>query len=280
MTEPRVQAVIFDWAGTIVDYGCFAPVAGMAQLFRIRDIPIDAAEVRPDMGLAKGDHIRKLLAIPHIHEAWLERYAAPPEERDVQKLVIELENNLQAAMQTHSAPIPGALETVSQLRRRNIRIGSSTGYTQRIMDVVVPAAKSYGYEPDAVVTSSDVPVGRPSPYMCYANAIQLEAFPLWQMVKVGDTTADILEGQNAGMWTIAVVKGSNDLGMSLQEVETTDVAILEKRIQLVKARFAALGSDYVVDDISTLPEVIDAIAQRLAKGEMPSAVRSLAQHGR
>ena len=30
----RFDAVIFDWAGTTVDYGCFAPVQAFVEAFR------------------------------------------------------------------------------------------------------------------------------------------------------------------------------------------------------------------------------------------------------
>jgi len=30
----KLQAVIFDWAGTTVDYGCFAPVTVFVEVFR------------------------------------------------------------------------------------------------------------------------------------------------------------------------------------------------------------------------------------------------------
>jgi phosphonoacetaldehyde hydrolase len=42
----EVQAVIFDWAGTTVDYGCFAPVQAFVEIFRIRGIDITIKEAR------------------------------------------------------------------------------------------------------------------------------------------------------------------------------------------------------------------------------------------
>ena len=57
-----VKAVIFDWAGTMVDFGCRAPVAAMAAVFASRGVEVDEALIRADMGRAKGDHIRALLA--------------------------------------------------------------------------------------------------------------------------------------------------------------------------------------------------------------------------
>ena len=39
----RIEAVIFDWAGTTVDYGCFAPVEALRQAFR--EVGIDPTAV-------------------------------------------------------------------------------------------------------------------------------------------------------------------------------------------------------------------------------------------
>ena len=43
---------------------------------------------------------------------------------------------------------PYVEETVETLRTHGIRIGSTTGYTDAMMDIVVPAAAKKGYSPD------------------------------------------------------------------------------------------------------------------------------------
>ncbi|MCL6443411.1 MAG: phosphonoacetaldehyde hydrolase [Alicyclobacillus sp.] len=266
----NIKAVVLDWAGTVVDYGCFGPVEGMRALFTQRDIPMEAADVRRDMGLAKGEHIRKLIAIPRIHDTWKEKYGVPPRETDIELLVKELEDNLANVMAVYSTPIPGALDVVAELRKRGIRIGSSTGYTASIMEVVSSAAREFGYEPDAIVTVNDVPAGRPHPFMCYENAIRLGVYPLWQMVKVGDTVADVLEGRNAGMWTVGVVKGGNELGLSREEVEALPPSELQTRVRKVADQLKAAGADYVIEEIGNLLPVMDEIEQRLVDGGRPA----------
>src|SRR5690625_426637 len=96
------------------------------------------------------------------------------------------------------------METVDKLRERNIKIGSTTGYTRKMMDVAEEHAKHKGYTPDFLVCADEVKRGRPFPYMVFQNMIQLEVFPPAQVVKVGDTTSDIKEGKNAGVWSIGV----------------------------------------------------------------------------
>ena len=61
----HIEAVIFDWAGTTVDYGCFAPLKGFIDAFASKGVKITPAEARGPMGVLKIDHIRALAAIPH-----------------------------------------------------------------------------------------------------------------------------------------------------------------------------------------------------------------------
>ena len=79
----KLRAVIFDWAGTIADFGSRAPALAFVELFRRHDVEITPAEARGPMGTAKKDHIRALTREPAIAARWLIRQAtttttAPP----------------------------------------------------------------------------------------------------------------------------------------------------------------------------------------------------------
>lgn len=65
----QLAAVIFDWAGTIVDFGSRAPMGAFVRAFRHFDAEISIAEARGPMGLPKRDHIREALAQPRIATA-------------------------------------------------------------------------------------------------------------------------------------------------------------------------------------------------------------------
>ena len=49
----KIECVIMDWAGTAVDYGCFAPVAAFVESFKAIGAPVSAAETRAHMGSTK-----------------------------------------------------------------------------------------------------------------------------------------------------------------------------------------------------------------------------------
>lgn len=73
-----------------------------------------------------------------------------------------------------------------------------------MMEIVRPGAEAKGYRVDNLVTPNEVG-GRPAPYMIYKNMIDLAIPSVDQVVKVGDTIADIKEGVNAKVWSVGIV---------------------------------------------------------------------------
>jgi len=165
--------------------------------------------------------------------------------------------------------IPGTLEAIADFRKRGLKIGSTTGYTQEMMDLLQEEAKKRGYVPDATVCATQVPAGRPSPWMCVKNAMDMQIYPFESCVKVGDTIPDIYEGLNAGMWSIGLAMTGNELGLTEAEIKALDPKVLERKRKRAYDRMAQAGAHYVVDSISDVPPLIDAINARLSRGERP-----------
>jgi phosphonoacetaldehyde hydrolase len=151
------------------------------------------------------------------------------------------------------------VELCAELRKRGIKIGSTTGYNDKIMSILTAGAQEKGYRPDSLVTPDKLPAGRPAPYMCYQNAINLEVYPMGAILKVGDTLSDIQEGLNAGMWTAGVVKGSNELGLCLDEVNNIDPDELENRCIKIREKYILNGAHFTAETISDVLDIIDQI---------------------
>lgn len=265
-----VRAVVLDWAGTAVDYGCIGPVAVFLEVFTRRGVPPTVAEARAPMGLMKKDHILAMCAAPELAARWQAVHGAPPGEADVEAMYAETEPLMVACIRNHADPIPGLRDAVAALRGLGIKIGSTTGYTGPMMAELRPEAARRGYAPDAVFCSTDVPAGRPFPWMCYQNAMALGVYPMAAMVKVGDTISDIQEGRNAGMWTVGITKTGNELGLPQAEAEALPPRELAARLSAIEARLTGAGAQYVVEDIAAVPAVVAAINRRLAAGEQPT----------
>lgn len=259
----QIECVVFDWAGTTVDYGCMAPVAAFVESFEAIGLPVTAADTRRYMGLTKVEEVRALFAIERVGEAFRRLYGRSWDESDVQARYADFRRILCATLDRYAEPIPSVVETVNRLRERGIKIGSTTGYTAEMMDIVLPAAEKRGYRPDCCATSDGLPAGRPAPYMIYRNMTELAVPSADCVVKVGDTMADIAEGLNAKVWTVGVVLGSNELALSEDEVAAMPSDELQERMADVRRRMAGAGAHYMIDRIGELPALIDQINARM-----------------
>ncbi|MCZ8515737.1 phosphonoacetaldehyde hydrolase [Paenibacillus filicis] len=266
----RVQGVILDWAGTTIDYGCFAPVAVFVDIFKNRGISITMEEAREPMGLLKWDHVQAICRMERVAGLWKTAFGQEPTEADVHSLYADFEQQIFEVLKEYTDPIPGAIEQVARLRRQGIKIGSTTGYTMEMMRTVTAEAKRKGYVPDCLVTPDEVPQGRPYPWMIYENAIRLGIYPMKHIVKVGDTLSDIREGVNAGAWTVGILKGGSELGMSEAEVNACDPDELAVKLAEVERRYRKAGVHYVIESIGALDPVIEEVNARLQAGDHPS----------
>lgn len=264
-----LKAIILDWAGTTVDYGCFAPVTVFTEVFRRRGVMITTEQARAPMGLGKKDHIRMITQMEPVAQQWQTMYGRPFSEKDIDSIYVNFAP-LQAQMVADSAHlIPGTLEAVADFRARGLKIGSTTGYDRTVMDVLLPRAREHGYRPDTCVCVDDVPAGRPHPWMCLQAVLNLQVYPMEACVKVGDTIPDILEGLNAGMWTIAVAASGNELGLSEYEVTHLAPDVLRAKLIPIYQLLYEAGAHFVVDTIADVPPILDKIEALLKERERP-----------
>ncbi len=259
----KIECIIMDWAGSAVDYGCFAPVAAFLKAFEEIGITVTMEEARRPMGMAKIDHIRELFKMENIDRAFRERYQRSWSEEDVIRMNQRFEGFLFASLENYTEPIPGVLETIGKLKEEGLKIGSTTGYTRAMMDVVIPGAAGKGYRTDCCITPDGLPAGRPQPYMIYQNMISLGIPSTDSVLKYGDTLADIQEGVNAKVWTVGVLLGSNEIGLTPEETQALPVNKLETLKNTVRRRMLQAGAHYVADSICELPQIIRIINQKM-----------------
>jgi phosphonoacetaldehyde hydrolase len=264
-----VKGVVLDWAGTAVDFGSIGPAAVFVDVFAKFGVDVSVADVRQFMGVAKKDHIRSICGLPSVIAQWQQKNDRSPDETDVEHIYAETEPMMVDTITRHADLIPGLLETVERLRQQGVKIGSSTGYTAPMMAALVPIARAQGYIPDAIVCASDVPAGRPYPWMCFLNAIQLQVYPLEAVVKIGDTISDIEAGLNAGMWTIGLTQSGNELGISEQKVSQFSAQEMQAKTEPIADRYRGAGAHFVAAGIWEVLPIIEKISARLARGEKP-----------
>lgn len=253
----KIKAVVFDWAGTTVDYGCFAPVRAFLEVFREAGIQPAMEEVRGPMGVLKRDHIRMMLEMERIRKLWAEKYGREPEEKDVDALYARFEPALLGILDQYAGLKPYVRETVEALREKGIRIGSTTGYTDVMMEIVVPKAAAQGYRPDCWFSPDSAGgMGRPYPYMVFKNMEALKIDSVEKVMKVGDTVADIREGKNAGAFALGILEGSSALGLSEEEYRALPEDRREELLKNTEEKFRQAGANAVVRDIRGILEYL------------------------
>ncbi|MBU6269374.1 MAG: phosphonoacetaldehyde hydrolase [Sphingomonadales bacterium] len=262
--EFPVKAVVFDWAGTVIDFGCMAPVEALVDVFAAEGIAITAAEARADMGKAKLDHLRALLANPDVAARWQAGKGQPVAEDDIQRIYADLQPAMTRAAARASSMIPGAVDTVAALRELGIRIGSGTGYTREMMAGIVPEATRQGYTPDVVICAGDTPSGRPAPLMTWAALIALDAWPAGRCIKVDDAPVGIVEGREAGCWTVGIAGSGNEVGLDLADYQALPEAERAALVAHAAQTLLEAGADFVIDDVSQLLPVVHEIAARIS----------------
>ena len=265
----RIQAVIFDWAGTTVDYGCCAPAGVFVRVFAQEGVVVTPAQARGPMGLMKRDHIRAILQLEPVAQQWGHAHGRLWTEADVEALYQAFIPLQLACLADFADVIPGTLHLVSSLRAAGVKLGSTTGYNREMMELYAPLVARNGYAPDVWVCSTDVSAGRPYPWMLYANAEKLGVYPPAAIVKIGDTVPDIQEGRNAGVWTMGLAQSGNELGLTRAEAEALSTAELRERLDPIYGRLYAAGAHYVVDGLWAVEPVLEEINHRLAAGEQP-----------
>ncbi len=269
-TPPQqVEAVILDWAGTVVDFGSFAPTKIFVEAFASFGIEISLQQARGPMGMGKWDHIRTLCNEPSIEEQFQKVFKRLASDADVTAIYERFMPLQIAKVGEHSEIIPGALETIAELRTKQIKIGSCSGYPKVVMDKVVSQAAIAGYQPDHVVASDEVPKGRPSPAQALANVIALGITDVAACVKVDDTEPGILEGRHAGMWTVALRFSGNFLGLTFTEFSALNESEKTEHRKCIDQLFAPCRPHFLIDTIADLPDVIQRINQLLAKQKLP-----------
>lgn len=256
----RIEAIIFDWAGTTVDFGSFAPVQAFIDGFKKFGITPTLEEVRKPMGILKWNHIEAMMNMPRIAAEWERINGRISDKKDVDAVYEESEKALLSLLHNFTEPKPFVLDTIEELRSMNIKIGSTTGYTDEMMEIVVPRAKDNGYAPDFYCTPNSVNnMGRPYPYMIFKNMEALKLSDVRSVMKVGDTVADIKEGKNAGIISVGVIEGSSIMGLSKAEFDALSEEEKKLESQRVRRVYNEAGADFVIDNLSKLVSLVKSM---------------------
>lgn len=221
-----IKLVVFDIAGTTAtDNG--SVVNAICEAFRDADIMVHPSDTDKIMGFKKLDAIRMLLEskAPDLAE----------DERIVQDIYQVFTKKTIKAFRKDNvlAPLPFAEETFASLNEMGIAVALDTAFPKTVTEALVEVLGWQQFV-KSVISSEEVPQGRPYPYMIYSLMARLGIPDIASVVKVGDTIVDMKEGKNAGCAKVIGV--------------TTGAASWEE--------LSNAGADIVLESLETFPELL------------------------
>ncbi|XP_033728738.1 phosphonoacetaldehyde hydrolase-like [Pecten maximus] len=267
-----VKGVILDWSGTTADKYVLAPAVVFVEVFNKHKVPITMPEARGPMGLRKDLHIKAITENDDVRKRWFDVYGKFPDQGDVDNMFKDFVPMQLACLKKYTTLIPGTAEACKTLKNEfGVKIGSTTGFLRSMVDILLEEGRKQGYHPDVTVAGDEVQNGaRPKPHMVYKNMDLLDLNPIEAVVKVDDTISGVGEALEAGCWGVGVAKYSNYMGVdSLEEADDLTPEEEEKRCKVSRDLLIKSGAHYVIDTIAELPEVIEDVNRRLARGEKP-----------
>ena len=268
----KVKALILDWSGTTADAYVVAPAVVFVDVFKKQGVEISMAEARGPMGLRKDLHIKALTEVPEIRERWKGVKGKYPDQADVDAMFADFVPMQLDCLRQYTTLLPGVAEVTQRLQKQGIKIGSSTGFTRSMVDILEEEAAKQGYKPDASVAGDEVVHGaRPGPFMVYKNLDMLGVYPIQSVVKVDDTTSGVgeaLECRLLGRRRGALFQLHGHRHAAKSPTALSDEEI-ERRLAKTRDILRKAGAHYVIDSLADIEPVIDDINARLARGERP-----------
>jgi len=199
----NIRMIVFDMAGTTLNEGGLVYSSIYNTLTR-NNISLDIDELHEFGGMNKYDVIEHF-----VNRELSDNHKYKERQLFTSKLYLEFNDTLINNYKTNDniTVMPGTYELFSNLKYNNIKIGLNTGYPSSIAKILLNKLQLNSFI-DGCVTSDMVSSGRPERYMIHKLMADNNITNSNEVIKVGDTLADIKEGKNAGVkYSIGVLTG-------------------------------------------------------------------------
>jgi phosphonatase-like hydrolase len=199
----KLSMVVFDLSGTTVhdDTGVRDCLYQAAQEFQLATTP---EEILYHMGTNKIHLYQFLIARAKGRTLAIQDFekVKDPETYPQAKTVFDRYQTLMLEYyRKQCREVPGAAETFRWCHAHGIRVVTDTGFHRVITTAIM---EGLGWVRDGLVDLAvdveHIPgeIGRPAPFMIFYAMTRLGIQSVHEVMKVGDTPADMLEGRNAG----------------------------------------------------------------------------------
>ena len=199
----KISMVMFDLSGTTVydDTGVRDCLYKAAEKFNLQTTP---EEILLHMGTNKIHLYQFLIARSQGKKVEIEDFEkmSSPETLDEAMEVFHYYSEIMVNhYRKEVREIEGASDVFRWCHDNGIKVATDTGFHRDVTEAIMDGL---GWVRDGLVDLSvDVEHapgerGRPAPFMIYYAMMQLDVQSVHEVLKIGDTPADMLEGYNAG----------------------------------------------------------------------------------
>ncbi len=194
----KIEAVMFDVIGTTVkEKDPNTIIDCLVKSFSDNDVAADIEFLNRNRGRDKMEVIKEVVAYKNL-----------PQEKG--SLIFEsFKKNFLDSIDNFVAA-PGAGELFDYLKQNNVKIGLGTGLPPVLFDILIAHLEWDKNNFDYIGIASPPLRARPYPDMILDMMRELKITTPENLLKVGDTIADVLEGRNAGVCTVAILSGTQD----------------------------------------------------------------------
>lgn len=197
-----IRLVAFDMAGTTIQDRGEVPRA-YREAFDRHHMSVTADDIQAWRGAAKAEVFRHFAGREFGEGSVRAQEAAEAAFAEFHTVLRETYVRLGVAT------IPGAEVTFQRLRAAGVKVALMTGFDRAIADILLGAVGWGSDLVDAIVSSDDVPMGRPAPYLVYRAMERTGVTDIRHVLVVGDTVNDLLAGANSGArGVVGVLTGS------------------------------------------------------------------------
>lgn len=244
----KIDAVIFDLAGTVIDFGSMATIQSMKKIFADKKIILKNETIKEDMGINKKKHIIKILNKKIVKKKWLKIYKKRISQNDLDNMSKKFDLYLVKYVKENLNVIPNAQKIFKILKKNNIKTAVTTGYSKKIVKIIINYLKKNNINFDNIVCDDDVRNGRPYPEMCKKNLKKLNVRPK-NVIKIDDSVSGVIEGKKSNLISIGLIFTGIQFGFSyrkFKEIENKKKNILRN---MAKDKFLKAGANFVVNDL-------------------------------
>lgn len=198
--EMKPELVMFDLAGTTVDdnvEGVPLVTVAMRDAFLKHGYNIEPETVNKYRGLEKKDAVRCIAT--HTSSAI-----------DVEDVFKDFKYFLNLHLSSIKNEIPGTSDVFRKLKASGVKVAVGSGFPHSVVESIV-ATLRWNKLVDCICSAEKAGHGRPHPAMIHTAMKCFNIADPRNVVKVGDTRADVEEGKNAGCWTVAVLTGTQSI---------------------------------------------------------------------